>query len=86
MNNRYFKSTKEITPEIESVMVGAKGTQNPRSKKGNIIIKLKDGDENNYKCLKDWQEMTKEEAVKDFESEEWTVNILQAAKDFENLK
>lgn len=84
--NRYFKSNQEITPEIESVMVGTKGVQRPRSKKGNVIIKLGFDDKNDYDFLKGWQELSLEELDKDLQGDEWNIDIFQAAKDFVNTK
>ena len=84
--NRYFKSNLEITPEIESVMVGTKESQRGRSKKGNVIIKLCDGDVSDYDFLKDWQELTSEQVDVDLLGDEWHVDILQAAKDFQKTK
>ncbi len=84
--NRYYKSNLEITPEIEAVMVGIKENQRPRSKNGNVIIKLGFDDKNDYQFLKDWQELTYEQVVTDLQGDEWHVDILQAAKDFKGLK
>lgn len=86
MHNRYFKSNLEITKEIESVIVGTKGGQRPRSKNGNAIIKLGFDDKNDYQFLKDWQELTYEQVVTDLQGDEWHVDILQAAKDFQKTK
>jgi hypothetical protein len=75
MEIRYFKSAKEITPEIGSVIVGTKENQMKRSKKGNIIIKSNIEDGKIPDCLNDWQEMTKEEVIDDFLKEEWLIKI-----------
>lgn len=76
MHNRYFKSNKEITAEIESVMVGTKETQRPRSKQGNVIIKLHLDDESDYPFLEDWQELTHEEMLEDIQNDEWQINVV----------
>lgn len=67
-------------------MVGIKENQRPRSKNGNVIIKLGFDDKNDYQFLKDWQELTYEQVVTDLQGDEWHVDILQAAKDFKGLK
>lgn len=80
--NRFFKSNKQLTPEIESVIVGTKESQRQRSKLGNIIVKLPVGDKTNYKCLDGWEELKQEDLETEFKKDEWQVDITQAAKDF----
>lgn len=75
MHNRYFKSNKEITPEIESVMVGTKNIQRKRSEEGNIIIKLHLDDESDYPFLEGWEELTKEDLDKELLKDEWAVDM-----------
>lgn len=76
MHNRYFKSNKAITPEIESVMVGDIRSQRPRSKNGNVIIKLHLDDHSDYPFLEGWEEFTHEEMLEDIKGDEWISNIF----------
>lgn len=77
MHNRYFIGrNKEITAEIEAVIVGTKEQQRQPSKNGSINVKLHLDDVSDYPCLEDWEEMTHEQLADEFKKDEWNYNNL----------
>ncbi len=69
--NRYFKGTGQITMDLERVIVGDRLSQREPSKLGTKIVKLFLGDTEKHECLKNWQELTHEEMLKELEKDEW---------------
>jgi len=67
MKNRYFK-TKDIK-SVLGVIVGTEESQRPPSKDGFWLVKLKEGDKENYKCLEGCEEI--KDLEKELQKKEW---------------
>lgn len=67
--NRWFKSTAQITIEVEKVIVGDRLSQRAPSKLGTKLVKLCLGDKGNHECLKNWTEVFDIDA--ELQKDEW---------------
>ena len=70
--NRWFKSTAQITIDVEKIIVGDRLSQRAPSKLGTKLVKLYLGDKENHECLKNWTEIFDIDA--ELQKDEWKPN------------
>lgn len=76
-HNRYYivNATDPNLPQIESVIVGLPQNQRYSIDKTQIVVKLHEGDHNNYTFLADYQEYNHEQILIVMSSPEWSPEI-----------